>query len=531
MAPANTPERRSHIINRASPAAGIGSVSRTPRFIFGSTAPSSAASQFAATPRFHFPERGGHDSDVETDIGDAVPPSSALADVGRQTGDSPCTYSREDEIQDSNSDEEEILFHDDSSSSPLMGYTETQNDEGGFDVDAEIDSIFPPTPERRKSKRRRVSSPALDNPNADTISSCPSHPSASPSSSQPHSPVSSIASPTIPFRQVICHESVTPLLPSSTVYGRRPSSPTEQPYFRLHHHHQPSSYSISTPVTSSFQMTPTSAPTPSQRRQPHFIFPLTHPNPPENFQNTQSLDRRSFTPGRTRRSISTPQNCVPGGMAASVRGWLLEAEAAKHASQFHSTQTSSTQGPREMKMLPPARPVNYYLVAEVVDIHRQASSDVYTSGHPAPVTLIISTPISNASTASASGTASTSAHRTVPSAIRQEPSSRKILVFGDPISTPSRTQNRSISDTPGQHPRRSASSFQPTHTVSKGDRIGIRRGLVWEMEIEEFGSNRPTREGREGVDCFLHVAGSTDETRGQDVRVEKWVVGVEWDIL
>ncbi|EER37807.1 hypothetical protein HCDG_08066 [Histoplasma capsulatum H143] len=366
MAPAKTPERRSHIISRASPAAGIGSVSRTPRFIFGSTAPSSAASQFAATPRFHFTERGGHVSDVETDIGDAVPPSSALADVGMQTGDSPCMYSREDEIQDSNSDEEEILVYDDSSSSPLGGYTETQNDEGGFDVDAEIDSIFPPTPEGRKAKRRRVSSPALDNPNADTISSCPSHPSASPSSPQPHSPVSSIASPNTPF---------------------------------------------------------------------------------------------------------------------------------------------------------------------LVDIRRQASSDVYTSGHPAPVTLIISTSISNASTASASGTVSTSAHRTVPSAIRQEPPSRKILVFGDPISTPSRTQNRSISGTPGQHPHRSASSFQPTHTLSKGDRIGIRRGLVWEMEIEAFGSNRPTREGREGVDCFVHAAGSTGETRGQDVRVEKWVVGVEWDIL
>ncbi|OJD24212.1 hypothetical protein ACJ73_04424 [Blastomyces percursus] len=546
MAPTNTPTRQSNALGLARPSAGIRSVPRTPRFIFGSTAPSSSASQFAATPRFRFAEKAGQISvsDIEAELGDVAPSSSDLTDTNGRTRELPALYSREDEIQDSNSDEEEILFHDDPTFSPLEGHAGARDDAaGGFDIDAEIDSIFPPTPKRRNAKRRRVSSPAIDSPNADPISSCPSHLSTSPSSPQPPSHISSLASPTTPSR-ASASEVFTPLLPSTITFKRPPSSSTKHPRFLLHH--QQSSPSMSTHFATS-QLQPTTAPISSQRRQPHFILPCTPARPPEHLQNALTTDERSLIPGRPRRSSSTTPICVPGGMTASVRGWLIEAEAAKHASQFRSTQASSSQGPRvTQQMPPPLRAANYYLVAEVVEAQHQASADkgghnTYTPGHPIPVTLVKVTVISNFSTAIAGSTINNDTSSTAPSAIQQKPSiqppfrhplSRKILLFGAPLSSPPRSRSRGSSDTPGHHPRFSASSFG-TSTITKGDKIGLRRGLVWEMEIEDGrvgkGQIRQDRERADDAD----VAGSATSpgTRSSDIKVEKWLVGVEWDIL
>ncbi|EQL29899.1 hypothetical protein, variant [Blastomyces dermatitidis ATCC 26199] len=553
MAPTNTPTRQSNALGRAPQSAGIRSVSRTPRFIFGSTAPSSSASQFAAIPRFRFAEKFGQVSvsDIEADLSDIAPSSSALADSDGRIGSLPLLYSREDEIQDSNSDEEEILFHDDPTSSPLEGHSGARDDAGGFDSDAEIDSIFPPTPERRNAKRRRVSSPALNNPNADPISSCPSHPSSSPSSLHPPSPVSSLASLTTPSR-ALAPEPFTPLLPSITTFNRPPSSSTKHPRFLFRH--QQSSPSMSTHFAPS-QLKPTTAPISSQRRPPHFILPPTSSRPPEHLHLALTADERSLIPGRSRRSNSTTPICVPGGMTASVRGWLLEAEAAKHASQFQNTQASAFQAPRvTQEMPPPPRVANYYLVAEVVDVQHQASTsksdhNTYTPGHPTPVTLITTTPINNSSTAIASSIINTDTNSTTPSTVQQQtsirppfihPPSRKILLFGAPISNPPRSHSRGSFDTPGQHPGRhprlSASFFAASPIVAKGDKIGLRRGLVWEMEIEEFPGrvgNGQMRQDREGAVDAEDVAGSASApgTRRRDVKVEKWLVGVEWDVL
>lgn len=483
-------------------------------------------------------------------MSDIAPSSSALTEAEARTADLQYTHSREDVIQDSNSDEEEILFQADPNSSPLEGYAETTYDEGGFDIDAEIDSIFPPTPERRKAKRRRVSSPAPNNPNADPISSCPSHSSAcaSPSSTfLPKSPVSSLASPTTPSRQVNSPGPTTPLPSSSTAFNRLPSSSTKHPRFLLHH--QSNSPSISTNFTQSSQAWPTTAPTSTQRRQPHFILPPNTSKPPEHSPNSQTIDHGFSIPGRPRRSISTTTttpNCIPGGMAASVRGWLLEAEAAKHASQFTNTQTeanSNAKGPRAIQMPPPVRVGNYRLVTEVVDVQHQTSGgtsghNTYMAGHPAPATLIRTTHVNTPPMAPASNTINTITNKTILSTTRLQPPAqpipRKILLFGNPISTPSRSHSRSSSDARDHHPPLSASFLAPPPTVAKGDKIGIRRGLVWEMEIEEFGGtvcSIRTNEGRKAIDGLGDAAGSAVGTRAVGERVEKWIVGVEWDIL
>ncbi|KKZ62142.1 hypothetical protein EMCG_03386 [[Emmonsia] crescens] len=550
MAPTNTPARQSNVLGRAPPSAGNGSLLRTPRFVFGSAAPSSSASQFAATPRFRFPDRGGQVSDIEADMSDVAPSSSTLTEAEGRTADLQHTHSRDDVIQDSNSDEEEILFQDDPNSSPLEGYAETSYDEGGFDIDAEIDSIFPPTPERRKAKRRRVLSPAPNNPNADPISSCPSgsSASASPSSSFPaKSPVSSLTSPTTPSRQAISPEPTTPLPSSNTAFNRLPSSSTKHPRFLLHH--QSNSPSISTNFTQSSQAQPTTAPTSTQRRQPHFILPPNTSRPPEHGPNSQTIDQAFAIPGRPRRSTSTTTttpNCIPGGMAASVRGWLLEAEAAKHASQFTDTQTetnTNAKGPRAIQMPPPVRAGTYRLVTEVVDVQHQTSGStsghsMYLAGHPAPVTLMTTTHVNTPPMAPASNTINAITNKTIPSTTRLQPPTqpipRKFLLFGNPISTPSCSHGRSSSDTRDHHSPLSASSLAPPPTVAKGDKIGIRRGLVWEMEIEEFGGavcSIRTNECRKAVDGFEDAAGNAVGTRAVGERVEKWVVGVEWDIL
>ncbi|OAX84278.1 hypothetical protein ACJ72_01343 [Emergomyces africanus] len=545
----NASARQSNVLDRVPPSV------RTPRFVFGSTAPSSSASQFAATPRFRFPESEAQVSDVDADLSDVAPSSSALTEAERQTENLPYQYAREDVIQDSNSDEEELLFQDDPTASPFEPYTQIGDAEGGYDIDAEIDSIFPPTPERRKAKRRRVSYSAPKNPTEDPISSCPSPSAASPSSpsSPTRSPASYFAAPPTPSRQVTSPEPATPLPPSNTTFNCLPSSSTNPRRFLLH---ATSSTPISMHFSQSPQARPTTAPTSTQRRQPHFILPPTPSRPSENPHNSQPVDQGFAVPGRPRRSTSTTTttpNCIPGGMAASVRGWLLEAEAAKNASQFTTnTQANNTKGPRAMQMRPPKQPNNYHLITTVVNVQHQSlhadGHTTYTTGHPAPTTLITTIPINTpppmATIDRSTGGTSTSTEPSSTIAGLQLPvlpATRKVLLFGAPISIPpSSVHTRSSSNTPTRIPRLNESSVlnpAPPLSLSKGDKVGIRRGLVWEMELEEFGlmvaSRRPKRGGgeRERIEGLEDAATKPAGTRRRDVGIEKWVVGVEWDIL
>ncbi|KGQ01605.1 hypothetical protein PAAG_11586 [Paracoccidioides lutzii Pb01] len=339
MTPATTPARQ------APPSRGNGSVSRTPRFIFSSNFPSSSASQFAATPRFCFTEKGkSHVSDVEANLSDVIPSSSssALTESYGQTGNLPQAYPGGDIIQDSSSDEEELLFQDDTPSPPLEGYPVNQGDAGGgFDIDAEFDAIFPPTPEMRKAKRRRVSLPP-----------------------------------------------------------------------------------------------------------PNSVLDLQHPS------------------------------------SAHSNGQLI-----------------------------------------------------YTPGHPAPVTLITANPINHPNPYPITTPARTNPN-TTPSPTQQhtQPPPRKILLFGAPMSAPSRSRGHRHAAYDAQgYPQ---SSLAPLPTIAKGDKIGIRRGLVWEMEIEEFAGGRGRRRMRreeEGGRGEGEGEGEGGGLRGAagtaGMVVEKWIVGVEWDVL
>ncbi|ODH45821.1 hypothetical protein GX48_08108, partial [Paracoccidioides brasiliensis] len=545
---------------QAPPSRGNGSASRTPRFIFSSNFPSSSASQFAATPRFRFTDRGRscRVSDAEANLSDVNPSSSALTESdGGQTGNLPQAYPGGDIIHDSNNDEKDLLFQDDTPSPPLEGYPVNQGDVGGgFDIDAEFDAIFPPTPEMRKAKRRRVSLPPPNSGdvNADSISSCPSA-STSPSP-PPKSPTSLFASPTPPPRETHSPGPSTPFLPPSisTALKLVSSSSTKHPRFLLNRPSNPPSTANFQPLRpSTFTPSSQTAQPPTQRRQPHFILPPPLPRPPEHPQTSEITYHPFAIPGRPRRSTSSiTQDCKPGGMTASVRSWLLEAEAMKHASQFTNAQVTrnnnnnnnnnnniNTQTPRttHQPIPTPTRATNYYLTCQVLDLQHPSSAHsngqpiYYTPGHPAPVTFITANPINHPNPYPITTPARTIPN-TTPSPTQQhqhtQPPPRKILLFGAPMSAPSRSRGHRhpASDAQGYPPP----SLAPLPTIAKGDRIGIRRGLVWEMEIEEFSGDRGRRRMRQ-EEGRVGVGGGGGGLRGAAGMVEKWIVGVEWDVL
>ncbi|KAK2809104.1 hypothetical protein FQN50_004158 [Emmonsiellopsis sp. PD_5] len=513
MDPTKTPSRPGHAPRRGPTSERN---ARTPRFIFASSRPSSSVPRFVATPRFRFPERDPRASDVDLDVSDAEPFSSAPAEDIRRTGDLELNYPDNHSIEDSGSDEEELLFQDDPTSSPIEGYLGGGDDPGANNHDIIFDDNFPPTPENHKAKRRRISLPPTNNPNAEPISSCPS---TSPPPSPPPASNSSFASPTSPFHQLATQEPSTPLPPPSTAFKRPPPSSTKQPRFLFQSPSFAPSQRHNPSTIISSQPRPTTAPTPTQRRQPHFILPSSPSRPPEPSRRAEGIHQPSTTTllrRPPRRSTTTTPNFIPGGMASSVRGWLLEAEAIKHTSQHQHPSTQQqppvpknthTQAPnnRPNPSSAPGKEKNYHLISEIDAVHHQpagSGGSAYVPGHPAPATLVTTT------------TADPASGQRV----------QKLLLFGAPLSFPPRTRSAAEVIVPPGTSGSRAGNLPPaaaaTAGVKRGDRIGVRRGLVWEMEIEEFG--RRVEEGDGGVRVQRAENGA---------RVERWVVGVEWDVL
>jgi hypothetical protein len=157
-------------------------------------------------------------------------------------------------------------------------------------------------------------------------------------------------------------------------------------------------------------------------------------------------------------------------MAAEVRRWIFEMDAVKQAAQQYShlpEQREKITNRKELQAAEQKSSLNYYLTAEIAAI-RHPPYHAVRPGHVASATLI------------------QPRHDT-----RFDPSSNeKLLLFGPPVSSAVR-----------------AGIF----SLRKGDRVGIRRGLVWEMDIE--------------------VGGGGWEGGGRGARMEKWIVGAEWDVL
>ncbi|KAL1958536.1 hypothetical protein VTO42DRAFT_4400 [Malbranchea cinnamomea] len=220
----------------------------------------------------------------------------------------------------------------------------------------------------------------------------------------------------------------------------------------------------------------------SPQRKPRFILPLSPSRQEEGNRASASCTGPQFSPTLKRSSRSGRSHpaadleYIPGGMASEVRNWILELNARKQVSQYPSTQSS--RSPVQLRE-------KYLLIAEIGEVNvtyqkRDSRNTQHTVlGHAASATLII------------------------PSKQHPERPERccKILLFGTPLSWPAAQSGRR--DGPGTF-------------LSVGNWVGIRRGMTWGMEISESTGPGVEIAARRGVEA---------------VNSEKWLVGVEWDIL
>lgn len=514
---------------------------RTPRFIFASSqhagagegASEGAALPFAAaTPRFLLgTEEARRDDglgDDEIETSDAELPSTVERPVStRLSRNRQSAVPERDEIPDSEDDDGSIPG--DTGVSPYEPYM-NEGDVEIRDMEDEYDLLFPESPTQPETKRRRVS-PSPTRQRQDRRSAATGTErilsSSSPSPQEPSSTVrvpettseqadDTIASP--PARRP------PPSTPLATAASQFHSSSTRQPRFLLnpsqhHHHHNPPSSSNRPDITPSAPRPPppppstNTAPPSTPRRRPHFILPLT---PSRYAQNDEPPPRSRVDPlfspsttrttGRPGRHRPVGPEYVPGGMAAEVRNWIFEANVTRQATQTQqqghaqtqpglqaessSTQQIDTTSSKTSSWSSSFE--KYHLISEIKDVAtslpslfsrrrsgRGAGANVQLQqpagpGHAAPTTLI--TPSQHACGCS------------------------KIILFGSPLAAP---------------PGFSAQGRNAEGHLTRGDRVGIRRGVLWEMDISSLGGEEEEE----------------DDAGQEKVGLERWLVGVDWDIF
>jgi hypothetical protein len=377
-------------------------------------------------------------------------------------------------------------------------------------IDAE--SEFPPTPNR---KRRRLTVSSGETQGKDGRSRTYS---ISPTSSEPPSPS------TPP-----CHGSSPPDSPGSAVThipypsisrvkSSRLAPKSAQTPVRSHHRFlfSESAHFVrpteATP-TSPEGKTPSSAP---QRRRTNFILPRS-PSPPGAGQDAESPPPPPFSPSsrtlhRRGRPRATAPSYLPGGMAAEVRGWILEM-GAKRGQYQHPVHTNSHSNPSKDSQ-------KYFATIQI----ETARSSKLNSGL---MTSICGHPVESESPELLSGL-----------------SIRRVILLGPSSTLPRRLAQ---DDTPARPASSSPRLLRPPHHVPRlewGNIIGIRHGLVWEIELDDeeetesclidngkthdldvLVSDNPADAG-----C-LTVAENSARFAPGATKKNKWLVAAEWDLL
>lgn len=213
------------------------------------------------------------------------------------------------------------------------------------------------------------------------------------------------------------------------------------------------------PLTPASQ-TPTS--TSTSRRKPAFVLPRS-PSPSREDEDPASLPT-PFSPSsrtlhRRGRVRSSAPGYVPGGMASEVRSWVLEMGTKREQLQ-----------PSPGRQMFSTETKNYLITARITDVRRCALG---SSGPLAFVEVQVQQQSQEVGD-----------------------SRRNILLMGSP-------------------------RFRPGYGLRVDDVIGVYRGLVWEIELNQDGGNL-LKEGPNPTD----LAGYT---HGDDP--EKWLVVMEWDLL
>ena len=356
----------------------------------------------------------------------------------------------------------------------------------GF-LDAEFDALFAPVRDGNKRRRVEETTPFTRSnlPRVDPISSSPPgtpNPPADPLDLRDRSEPSTTTWATGIQRTPA--PSARPLVPATSTPSNIKTPFRSRPRFML----------SSTAKPPSSQSTPKFKPdtqgiSPPERRKPAFVLPRSpSPNPdaegiPAPFSpSSRTLRRR----GRNRAGVS---NYVPGGMAAEVRGWILEMGTKRdQLPKPPWAQASDLQAAdASLENLD-----SYLLTARVIDVSQSALSGC------GPIAFIQAEVLSR-------------------NQVQGKPadSSLNVLVMGPPRS---KSAVRHI-----------PSHFDGTITphLRRGDVVGIHRGLNWDLELRNhfFQPPTPAQAAGQAPECGPSGDGGHPEAK------EGWLVAMEWDII
>lgn len=422
----------------------------------------SAGPQFASTPRFLFSQtqKPHHDNDANES---ELPSTTSRNDRKPLVGSTP----RQREVIDDATDEDELDERErepDTARPAKDGIFDDYSsppDAAEAEAAGDVDSEFEDLfalPTER-AKRRRVSAET-----ATATATTPVRPRDDTTilTSSPE-PQSWNEPPVTPFPRrprPQDHNAATNETPKPPPGPASAKPFRHHPRFMLSASQAPSSQ-VRVPLTPASQ-TPTS--TSASRRKPAFVLPRS-PSPSREDEDHASLPT-PFSPSsrtlhRRGRARSNAPGYVPGGMASEVRSWVLEMGTKREQLQ-----------PSPGRQMFSSETKKYLITGRITKVRRSAL------GSSGPFTFV--------------------------EAQVQQPAeagvgeSRNILLMGSP-------------------------SFRPGyHELQVDDVIGIYRGLVWEIELNQ-----------DGIDDLLRKSSIPADLTGykNSDDPEKWLVVMEWDLL
>ncbi|KAB8233033.1 uncharacterized protein BDW43DRAFT_92497 [Aspergillus alliaceus] len=423
-----------------------------------------AGPQFASTPRFVLLQQTpGHDADDLIDS-QGSPQSTPVASTRAADQTTSGSTLRQKEIIE---DSDDGLGY--SGGAPdITGSVDLDSSapDDTCDLDAEFEALFGPTTAR--AKRRRVS---LDTRtrftqrrkrNDDMVqTSSPELPSPSKGYTRGHSHT---PAQTFPQRTVSV---TTPLQPSTPG--------TIKPTFR----HNPRFVLSASQAAPSTQPQSSARPTPAltystPRPKPTFVLPRS-PSPSQAAEDPSAIPT-PFSPSsqavrrRGRHRPSTP-SYLPGGMAAEVRGWILEMGTKRAQMELNQGRHTGAGVPDLQK---------YALAIRVTGVSQS------TVGSSDPLAFV-------------RGQAVTSLdgdHEGSPM--------KNVLLLGLPRYQPPQSLP--------QHP-----GADRVPVLAEGHVVGVYRGPSWEVDL--------------GDGCDLRGVGSDGGGNGNSSGTIRWLVSLEWDLI
>lgn len=342
-------------------------------------------------------------------------------------------------------------------------------------LDAEFDALFAST---RENKRRRVEGttplPSTTRTGLDPLSSSPT------SDNQATETISNGTEPNFAARENDVQR--TPA-PSARLVAPGISTPanTQTPF-----RGRPRFMLSSTVKPPSSQSAPrfqagTQEISPPERRKPTFVLPRS-PSPNQEAEDIPApFSPSSRTLRRRGRQRGGASNYTPGGMAAEVRGWILEMGTKRDL--LPTTQMAKATFTPEARA---SEVLENYLVA--VRVNHVRHSTLSSCG---PLAFLQGTVLGGHS---------------VEKGVQDD--STKIMIMGPPRSKPPH------------------SDITRALHLQGGDHVGIHGGLTWDLELGAYlgeanlpDGDPPTSQGE--------PPGSDDRNNGK----ERWLVAMEWDLI